>query len=217
MKKNQQLNFYYNSTLYTLKIWSPIAEMSQKTFDSKEDNSIDIIQETRDIVFKMTKAERFKKAKRHLMDALNYRQARNDIDTSNYHIKEDNSMFFHFCYKVQTSAWWNYLLFLLSMVYMYLIVAEPNNRLDLTVPRDTAVIVLDNTILLLMVLDCFFEIVHKNSWNASSNKKYPFRFKIKIVLVSLLLVDNIVFYSLFLTYPIRVFRFLRSCNPIDYL
>lgn len=63
-----------------------------------------------------------------------------------------------------------------------------------------------------MVLDCIFETVHKNSWNASSNKKYPFRFRIKIVLVSLLLVDNIVFYTLFLTYPIRIFRLLRSCN-----
>ena len=98
---------------------------------------------------------------------------------------------------------------------MYLIVAEPNNRMDL-VPRNDVVVGLDNSILILLILDAFFEIVHKNSWKASASKKYPFRFWAKIVILSLLIVDNIVFYSLFTTFPIRPFRILRACKPHCY-
>ena len=101
------------------------------------------------------------------------------------------------------------------MIYMYLIVAEPNNRMDL-VPRNDVVVGLDNSILILLILDAFFEIVHKNSWKASASKKYPFRFWAKIVILSLLIVDNIVFYSLFTTFPIRPFRILRACKPRCY-
>lgn len=146
------------------------------------------------------------------MDALHYRQARNDPDTSNIKGKADHSKFFRFCYLVQTSDYWNNALFLLSMVYMYLIVAEPNNRMDLSVPMDLTAAGLDNGILALLILDAFFEIVHKNSWKASLSKKYPFRFWAKIVVVSLFIIDNIVFYTLFTTYPIRPFRILRACT-----
>lgn len=96
---------------------------------------------------------------------------------------------------------------------MYLIVAEPNNRLDLGVGKNNVVVGMDNAILILMVVDAFFEIVHKNSWKASPSKKYPFRFWSKIVILSLLIVDNIAFYTLFNTYPIRPFRMLRACTP----
>jgi hypothetical protein len=162
----------------------------------------------------MTKYQRFSKARRHLMDALNYRQARNDPDLSTTNSNTDTSKFFHFCYIIQTRPLWSDLLFVLSFVYMYLIVAEPNNRLDLSVPLNSAVVGLDNAILLLMILDAFFEIIHKNSWRASKSKKYPFRFGAKIVFISLFVIDNLVFYTKFSTYPIRPFRILRSCKHV---
>ena len=42
------------------------------------DHPPSIIQETRDIIHNMTKEQRFKKAKRHLFDAINNRNPRND-------------------------------------------------------------------------------------------------------------------------------------------
>jgi hypothetical protein len=97
---------------------------------------------------------------------------------------------------------------------MYLIVAEPNNRLDLSVPMNYTVVGIDNAILLLMTLDAFFEIVHKYSWKASISKKYPFRFWAKVLFISLFMIDNIVFYTKYATYPLRPFRILRSCKYV---
>lgn len=95
---------------------------------------------------------------------------------------------------------------------MYLIVAEPNNRLDLGVKLNSAAFGLDVTILILMCLDIIFEIIHKVSWSASFSKKYPFRFWAKVFFVSLFIIDSIVFYTKFTTYPLRPFRILRACN-----
>jgi len=107
------------------------------------------------------------------------------------------------------------MLFLLSCIYMYLIAGEPNNRLDLSVPMNSTIVGLDNSILALLILDLFFEVVHKNSWKTSFSKKYPFVFWAKVAIVSLLIIDNVVFYSLFATYPLRPFRVTRACttNP----
>jgi hypothetical protein len=56
------------------------------------------------------------------MDALNYRQARNDPDLSTVISHIDTSKFFHFCYFVQTQSLWSDILFVFSFIYMYLIV-----------------------------------------------------------------------------------------------
>jgi len=146
------------------------------------------------------------------MDALNYKHARNDIDLSIFGANIDPSKFFHFCYNVQISSLWNNTLFLLSCIYMYLIVGEPNNHLDLSVQLNSTIAGLDNSILILLVLDLLFELVHKNSWNTSFSKKYPFLFWAKVVVISLLIIDNTVFYSLYTTFPLRPFRVLRPCN-----
>lgn len=124
----------------------------------------------------------------------------------------DNSSIFLIAYTIQTSSIWNYTLFAFSMIYMYLIVAEPNNRLDTSVPINIPAVVIGHVILCAMILDCIFEIIHKNSWKGSFSKKYPFRFWAKIIIVSLLIVDDIVFHVLFKTYPLRPFRILRSCT-----
>jgi hypothetical protein len=79
---------------------------------------------------------------------------------------------------------------------------------------NTTIVAMDNGILLFMIVDAFFEIIHKHSWRASTSKKYPFRFWAKIVFISLFVIDNLVFYTQFTTYPIRPFRILRSCKFI---
>ena len=95
---------------------------------------------------------------------------------------------------------------------MYLIVAEPNNRLDLSVPLNRPAQVLDLIILSFMTLDIILELIHKVAWNASQSKKYPFRFWAKVTFVSLFIIDSIVFYTKYTTFPLRPFRILRACN-----
>jgi hypothetical protein len=69
--------------------------------------------------------------------------------------------------------------------------------MDLSVPMNTTIVAMDNGILLFMIVDAFFEIIHKHSWRAST-----------------FVIDNLVFYTQFTTYPIRPFRILRSCKFI---
>lgn len=106
-------------------------------------------------------------------------------------------------------------MFALSIAYMYLIIAEPNNRLDLTVPLNPTVQILDITILSFMMLDIVLEIFHKSKWNASFSKKYPFRFWVKVVFTNLFILDSIVFYTKFTTFPLRPFRMLRACTVLS--
>jgi hypothetical protein len=124
----------------------------------------------------------------------------------------DDSWLFWLAYNVQTSSLWNNFLFILSIVYMYLIAAEPNNRLDLGVPLNQTAYALDISILAILSIDIVFEVLHKVSWNASFSKKYPFRFWAKVFLVALFIIDSIVFYTKYTTFPLRPFRILRACN-----
>lgn len=50
--------------------------------------NFNIIQQTRDIVQNMNQEQRFKKAKRHFMDAIENRYPRNDFETSTLEIMQ---------------------------------------------------------------------------------------------------------------------------------
>ena len=103
-----------------------------------------------------------------------------------------------------------------SLLYMYLVVMEPNNRLDLDVPLSISTLVLSNVVLLLMLIDLAMEVVHKRRWLTKRTKKYNFRFWAKAIFLLLFLVDHAVFYSLYRSYPFRPFRILRACTASTY-
>ena len=66
----------------------------------------------------MTEPERFLKAERHLQDALSYRTPRPSA------FRNGLPVLYSWVYQIQTANWWSLFLFILSWVFMYLVILE---------------------------------------------------------------------------------------------
>ena len=59
------------------------------------------------------------------------------------------------------------------------------------------------------------EIYHKCSWKTQQIVKFPLLFQVKVMLISAMTIDALVYYPLYKTYPVRLFRILRPCIVSD--
>lgn len=82
----------------------------------KDQQSIDIIQQTKKLVRDMDEKQRFAIAREHLENALGYKAPR--LDT----YSENMSKVFMVCYNLQTSGIWQTFLLILAYIFMYLVV-----------------------------------------------------------------------------------------------
>lgn len=67
-------------------------------------------------------------------------------------------------------------------------------------------------ILFLYWADIVMEIYHKYYWKAQQGTKFPILFQVKVILISAMTIDALVYYPLYKTYPVRLFRILRPCK-----
>jgi hypothetical protein len=66
----------------------------------------------------MTFEQRYQKAKSHIMDALQNRDARNTANSP------ELTLLYYMLYELQTSSLWDWLTFLLSYVFLYLVILD---------------------------------------------------------------------------------------------
>lgn len=101
---------------------------------------------------------------------------------------------------------------MLSFLYMYLIVAEPTNRRHTHQTIKVPIITMEIIILFLYWMDIVMETYHKWHWKANRKTKYPILFQVKITLIIMMTVDVLIYYPLYYTCPVRIFRIFRTCN-----
>jgi hypothetical protein len=160
-----------------------------------------IIKETRNMIRHMDTEQRFEKAKAHILDALRNRPPRpmshSPLLTPAYHL-------LHF---LQSAVVWEWTLFLLSYLYVYLAVLDSDHYvLKLT---------LESLLLALFLLDTFIDYFLKSFDQFRKKNKYPAFFFWKTLLMVLMAADLVVFAALPCpdSRPIRPFRLLRACTP----
>lgn len=111
---------------------------------------------------------------------------------------------------MQTSLIWSWILFGISFVYMYLIIGQPNNRLDRGTRQSMLNMTLEWSIVSLFWADIAMEAHHKHR-NVFDRLRST-SFNLKLVSVALLTLDQAVFLYLESSYPLRPFRFVRARN-----
>jgi hypothetical protein len=141
-----------------------------------DEETLDLIEQTRRAVAPLEEDQRFARAKSHLEDALKYRQPRIDqFDPSQHWV-------FRTAYAVQTNALWETVVQTLSFVYMYLLVFENGN---------TNWVYHYGSIVSLVVFwaDLLLELLHFSRDTARKESKFPEIFYMKVGLLILLLAE----------------------------
>jgi hypothetical protein len=159
-----------------------------------------IIRHTRELAARLSLEQRHRKAKSHIMDALLNRAPRPIYMSSTL-----SSAYYLFdC--LQGSAPWDWLVFLFSYLYMYLVVLE-GDHFGLKVGLEAGV-------LAVFLFDTFIDFYTLSFDHFKRKNKYPPLCFWKLGLLCLMLVDLAVFIALpsALGRPIRPFRILRACT-----
>ena len=159
-----------------------------------------IIKETRNMTKFMDQTQRFQKAKSHIIDALKNKPSR----PINYSPHLPAS--YYILYFVQSSFLWDWLVFILSFVYMYLVILDNESY-----PQKIAV---ESSILAIFIIDTLIDFYCKSFDKFKKKKKYPSFYIWKTILISLMVIDLIIFATLpcYNSRPIRPFRILRACK-----
>jgi hypothetical protein len=66
----------------------------------------------------MSEIQKFEKAKAHMMDSIGYKHPRPESEAL------DTPLLFKVVYKVQSSSVWEWMLFFLGYVFMYLVIMD---------------------------------------------------------------------------------------------
>ena len=146
--------------------------------------------------------ERYLKAKTHIIDALHNRHPRPVILsptlTTSYCVLE----------YIQSSRVWDWLIFLLSYTFMYLVILEGNDY--------ALKIALEGTILAIFFFDTFIDFYCLSFDNFKRKNKCPSIYFWKFGLLVLMVIDLVVFIVLpaKASRPIRPFRILRACTSL---
>ena len=74
------------------------------------------------------------------------------------------------------------------------------------------IVVMEGVILALFWIDIGMEIYHKQFWKVEWKLKFSLLFQMKLAIISLLTVDSLVYYPLYKSYPVRLFRITRPCT-----
>ena len=93
------------------------------------------------------------------MDALYYRHPRPDAYDPNV------SQTFKICYTIQTSNYWNWLLFLCTYVYLYIVILDPKHYF-------TVKLVIEAFILGIYWLDVAMYVYHKSFETIKISSKF---------------------------------------------
>jgi hypothetical protein len=159
-----------------------------------------IIKTTRHIIKHMTQEQRFEKAKAHVLDSLSYRSPRPDSESL------DTPTRFRIVYAIETSSLWQWMLFILSYVFMYFVIADSDDySLKLGV---------ESTILIIFWVDTFFRKYIKTFDHFGKHAKQVRYFGLRALLLLLLTIDLLIFAGMpnHDSRPIRLFRILRACT-----
>lgn len=146
---------------------------------------------------------RYLKAKTHILDAL-YNKAPRPIILS-----PDLPTSYYVLEYVQSSRVWDWVIFFLSYIFMYLVILEGD---------DFALkISLEGTILSIFFFDTFIDFYCQSFDNFKRKNKYSSIYFWKLGLLILMVIDLIIFIILPArdTRPIRPFRILRACNSFS--
>jgi len=130
----------------------------------------------------MDEQQRFQKAKSHIIDALKNKQSR----PINY--SPHLPALYYILYFVQSSFCWDWLTFLLSFAYMYLVILDNESY--------TLKIVSESSILLIFLIDTLIDFYCKSFDKYKKKNKYPSFYIWKTILISLMIIDLIIFISL---------------------
>lgn len=149
------------------------SESTFRVHRNEKKSNIDIIRETRKLVYGLGEKERFKIAKDYLNDALHYRAPRLDI-----HL--DNSRRFQVCYKVQTSLFWQKFLLVLSYIYMYAITLNLKTGAHATIGF---------IVLIILWIDALMEIYHEKFEMLRDHSRFRKGFCVKMIILLLLVMD----------------------------
>lgn len=149
----------------------------------------------------MTMAQRFEKAKVHIMDALNNKPPR-----PVYYSQELNDIYYALEY-LQNSFVWDWLIFFLTYTYMYLVILDNENY--------AKKIIIESIILTIFIFDTFIDFYLQSFDYFKKKNKYPNHYFWKAGLLVIMVVDLIIFIAVpgYGSRPIRPFRILRACTP----
>jgi hypothetical protein len=141
-----------------------------------EEETLDLIEQTRRAVATLDEEERFLRAKIHLEDALKYRQPRIDrFDPSQHWV-------FQIAYAVQTNVGWETLVQALSFVYMYLVFFE-NASADWVYHYGSILG------LAIFWVDLLLELLHSSRDQIRKESKFPEIFYVRVGLLIFLLAE----------------------------
>jgi hypothetical protein len=125
-----------------------------------------------------------------------------------------------FCYYLQTNPNWQTFLYLLTWLYLSLILLEPNysgqeDFYNENPEYKTAAFFIELSILIIYLLDLAMDLFHRKSDTTRSfQDRYLKNFKLmsKLVIITLCVIDYTIFYSLLPTVIFRFSKPLRPCN-----
>lgn len=159
-----------------------------------------IIKQTRSMIKGMNIQDRFEKAKSHIIDSLKNKQPR----PMSYSPELTTS--YHILYAIQSSLLWDWLTFILSYTYMYLVILDRETY--------TLKIVLQTIILTIFLFDIFIDFYCKSFDKFKVQNRYSAIDFLKLFLLLLMVIDLILFATMpgFDSRPIRPFRVLRACT-----
>lgn len=151
----------------------------------------------------MSLERRFIKAKSHIIDSLKNKQPR---PMSGF---PDLTTTYHVLYFIQSSLVWDWLTFLLSYFFMFLVILDNESYL--------LKLGLESGILGLFLLDAFTDFYCRSFDKFKIKNRYPNFYYFKLCLLLLMVVDLIIFASMpcYNNRPVRPFRILRACKYRD--
>ena len=177
------------------------AEEYRTNYSNVREEYDTIIKHTREMIRNMPIERQYEKAKAHILDALHNKPPRP------VYMSDSLSRAYYVLQWVQSSLVWDWTIFLLSYLFMYLVVLEGDSF--------GAKVGLESAILTVFFTDTFMDFYFHSFDYLKRKNRYPSILFWKLGLLMLMLVDLIVFIALPAREgqrPIRVFRVLRACK-----
>lgn len=123
--------------------------------------------------------ERFEIAKRHVLNALDFKKLRMDLELP------ETSRTVKLVYDIQTNLQWKSFLHLMSYIYMY---ASFFGH----VHPSRALLAIEFIMLSIYMIDMIMEVCHKCIRTRLSTSKLTFRFYFRVLTVTLLFIDSLI-------------------------